>query len=484
MRRAFSRRRALAAWCSTSTEDRASHTFGKSYRDIVRAVHGDLADPPDVVAFPPTEADVIAVLDWCGTEGLAAIPYGGGSSVVGGVECAVGDAFAGAVSIDLGALDQVVDIDATSRAARIQAGALGPVLEEQLRPHGYTLRHFPQSFELSTLGGWLATRSGGHYASVYTHIDDLVESMRVVTPTGISESRRLPGSGAGPSPDRLFLGSEGSLGIITEAWMRVQDRPRWRASAGVTFERYADGVEATRAVAQSALFPTNCRLLDGTEAAISAGASGHGALLVLGFESADHPVAAWIERAVELCRDHGGEVPAGVRLTDSHDEGSGAAGRGDDAVGSWRSTFLRAPYQRNGLVRCGVIAETFETACTWDAFPALHASVTTTVEDALGQDLRRRLGDVPVHPRLPRRPGAVLQRDGPGTDRLRAGDVGRDQGRRVGRAHRPTAARSPTTTPSGAITTRGTASSDPTCSAGRSSRRSESSTRPGSSTPA
>ena len=315
---------ALAAWCSTSTEDRASHTFGKSYRDIVRAVHGDLTDPPDVVAFPPTEADVIAVLDWCGSEGVAAIPYGGGSSVVGGIECAVGDGFAGAVSVDLGALDQVVDIDSTSRAARIQAGVLGPALEAQLRPHGYTLRHFPQSFELSTLGGWLATRSGGHYASVYTHIDDLVESMRVVTPTGISQSRRLPGSGAGPSPDRLFLGSEGSLGIITEAWMRVQDRPRWRASAGVTFERYTDGVAATRAVAQSALFPTNCRLLDGTEAAISAGASGHGALLVLGFESADHPVAPWIDRAVELCRDHGGEVPAGVRLTDTHAEGGGS----------------------------------------------------------------------------------------------------------------------------------------------------------------
>ena len=270
------RRRAFAEWCSTAPTDRAGHTYGKSYRDIVRAVHGDLPDPPDVVAFPPTEADVVALLDWCSSEAVAAIPYGGGSSVVGGVECAVGDGFAGVVSIDLGRLDRVLEVDPVSRAARIQAGALGPVLEEQLRPHGYTLRHFPQSFELSTLGGWLATRSGGHYASVYTHIDDLVESMRVVTPTGISESRRLPGSGAGPSPDRLFLGSEGSLGIITEAWMRVQDRPRWRASAGVVFGGYADGVAATRAVAQSGLFPTNCRLLDGLEAATAAGTSGVG----------------------------------------------------------------------------------------------------------------------------------------------------------------------------------------------------------------
>ena len=278
------------------------------------------------------------------------------------------------------ASSEVLEVDSVSRAARIQAGALGPSLEGQLRPHGYTLRHFPQSFELSTLGGWLATRSGGHYASVYTHIDDFVESLRVVTPTGVSESRRLPGSGAGPSPDRLFLGSEGSLGIITEAWMRVQDRPRWRASAGVVFDRYADGVEATRALSQSGLFPTNCRLLDGGEAAVAAGTTGVGALLVLGFESADHPVDAWMERAVELCGDHHGTIPAGVSTSDDKDSSRRSR---DDSVGSWRSSFLRAPYLRNALVRCGMILETFETACTWSAFEALHAGVTATVTDAL-----------------------------------------------------------------------------------------------------
>src|SRR5436190_17254 len=158
------------------------------------------------------------------------------------------------------ALDRVLEIDPLARAARIQAGARGPVLEDQLRPHGYTLRHFPQSFEFSTLGGWLATRSGGHYASLYTHIDDFVESMRVVTPGGVVESRRLPGSGAGPSPDRMFLGSEGILGVITEAWMRVQDRVRFKASAGVHFGSFVEGAAAVRAVGQSGLYPTNCRL--------------------------------------------------------------------------------------------------------------------------------------------------------------------------------------------------------------------------------
>jgi alkyldihydroxyacetonephosphate synthase len=215
---------------------------------------------------------------------------------------------------------------------------------------------------------------------VYTHIDDLVASMRVVTPTGVSESRRLPGSGAGPSPDRLFLGSEGSLGIITEAWMRLQDRPRWKASAGVRFTDYLDAVAATRAISQSALFPTNCRLLDPAEAAMSAGVTDGTALLLLGFESADHPVDAGIDRAVELARDHGGEIPDGIARTSPDDEV--VAGR-EGAVGAWRNAFLRAPYTRDALVRMSVIVETFETACTWDRFPELHAGVTDAVTRAL-----------------------------------------------------------------------------------------------------
>ena len=364
----------LAPMCTDASYDRAAHTYGKSFRDVVRAFHGELEHPPDVVAHPRREQDVAEILDWCGSEGLAAVPYGGGSSVVGGIECDPGDTFSGVVSIDLGRLDKVVEIDPVSRAARIQAGTLGPALEDQLRPHGYTLRHFPQSFEHSSLGGWLATRSGGHYATNYTHIDDLVESLRAVTPAGVIETRRLPGSGAGPSPDRLLLGSEGILGVITEAWMRIQDRPRFRASAGVRFESPEAGVAAARAVAQSGLFPTNCRLLDQQEAATSAGVSDGSALLVLGFESADHPLEAWISRAVECCADHGGSVPDGIRASSS-----------EGAAGAWRSAFLRAPYGRDAMVALGCIAETFETAVTWAGFDALHAGVVETVTSALAR---------------------------------------------------------------------------------------------------
>ena len=188
---------------------------------------------------------------------VAVIPFGAGSSVVGGVEPAVGDAYAGAVSLDLRRLDRVLEVDATSRAARIQGGIRGPAIEAALKPHGLAIRHYPQSFEFSTLGGWIATRSGGHFATLYTHIDDFVESLRTITPAGAMESRRLPGSGAGPSPDRMMIGSEGSLGVITEAWMRLQGRPRFRADAVFGFPDFFAAARAVRAVAQAGLYPSN-----------------------------------------------------------------------------------------------------------------------------------------------------------------------------------------------------------------------------------
>jgi alkyldihydroxyacetonephosphate synthase len=373
----------LAGICSTGLRDRAAHTHGKAFRDVVRNLQGQLDNPPDVVAHPTTEDEVVALLEWCAASRLAAIPYGGGSSVVGGVEARLDDGYPGAVSIDLTAMDRVLDIDRVSRSARIQAGALGPVLEDQLRPHGLTLRHFPQSFEFSTLGGWLATRSGGHFATVYTHIDDLTESIRAVTPNGISESLRLPGSGAGPSPDRLILGSEGTLGVITEAWMRLHLRPRWRASASVHFDRFEEGVTATRVISQAGLYPANCRLLDGGEAALSAGAVGAGAVLVLGFESADHPVASWLERALEICRDHQGKLDGEARYSDTERPARGDAAVRQGAAGAWRKSFLRAPYVRDALVRRGFVVDTFETACTWERFPALHAAAMKGAEQAV-----------------------------------------------------------------------------------------------------
>lgn len=365
---------ALAALVSTTPYDRLVHSLGKSFADIVRMFMRDVRHPPDLVAFPKSEADVAAILDWASSANVAVIPFGGGSSVTGGVEPDVGDSYAGTVSLDLQYLNKVLEIDRASRAARIGAGALGPELEDQLKPHGLTLRHFPQSFQLSTLGGWIATRSGGHYASLYTHIDDFVESTKSVTPSGIIETRRLPGSGAGPSPDRLMIGSEGVLGVIVEAWMRLQDRPVHQASAGVVFPAMAKAVAAVRALSQSGLFPSNCRLLDPAEAKNNGVGDGNSAVLVLGFESADHPLDAWMGRALELVADHGGLFDREA-VARSLKPGDGAAEHRKGAAGQWREAFIRMPYYRDLMVALGVIADTFETAITWDRFEHLYEGV-------------------------------------------------------------------------------------------------------------
>jgi alkyldihydroxyacetonephosphate synthase len=370
--------RTLAPICSTEPYERALRAVGRGYRDIVRAVRGRLDHVPDVVARPRDEGEIEALLAWCAEANAAAIPFGGGTSVVGGVEPRVGDGYAGAVTIDLRELDRVLEVDTVSQAARIQAGATGPGLEAQLREHGLTLRHFPQSFEYSTLGGWIVTRAGGHFATRLTHIDDLVESVRAITPAGEWQSRRLPGSGAGPSPDRMMLGSEGILGVVTEAWMRVRPRPRWRSSASVTFESFEAGAAAVRELSQSGLEPANCRLLDPGEAAITGAAQDGKALLVLGFESADHPLEPWMDRALELSGDHGGSCPDGARH-----RGPGAEGERSEGEGAWRQAFVSAPYLRDTMILAGVFTETFETAITWDRLESFVAGVRARTEDAL-----------------------------------------------------------------------------------------------------
>jgi alkyldihydroxyacetonephosphate synthase len=361
----------LADMCSADVHDRALHALGRSYRDVVLGFRGRFEHAPDFVARPRDESGVERVLEWCSARNVAVIPFGGGTSVVGGVTPALPAGFEGAVTLDLGQLDRVLEVDAVSRAARIQAGATGPGLEDQLREHGLTLRHFPQSFEFSTLGGWIATRAGGHFATLWTHIEDFLESVRAITPSGIWESRRLPGSGAGPSPDRLLAGSEGSLGVITSAWVRVQPRPQHRRSAGVRFAGFLQAAECVRAISQAGLHPSNCRLLDPGEAALTMAGDGSHALLVLGFESPDHPVDAQMQRALELCAEHGGRE-------------SGSRG-GGDAVGAWREAFLGAPYLRDMLVALGVISETFETAITWERFPDFHERVSGAAEEALAR---------------------------------------------------------------------------------------------------
>jgi len=362
--------------------ERLNHSYGKSFPDLARAMLGLFPNPPDLIAFPNNQDDIVSILDWADQNNIAVIPYGGGSSVCGGVETDVGDTYSGVISLDLRNLNQVLEIDKESRAARIQAGILGPALEEELKKSNLTLRHFPQSFEHSTLGGWIATRSGGHFATLYTHIDDFVESTTMVTPKGVIESRRLPGSGAGPSPDRIVIGSEGVLGVITEAWMRLQERPQFRASCPVLFDDYEKALKATRLISQSALFPSNCRLLDAKEALFNGAGDGSKHLLILSFESADHELDTWLNRALEIVSDVGGqyEVPREEKQ-DAHKSG---------ASGTWRNSFIRAPYYREASVRRGIIQDTFETSITWDKgykfIECLKENVSKAIQEITGKE--------------------------------------------------------------------------------------------------
>ncbi|HET8566901.1 MAG TPA: FAD-binding oxidoreductase [Solirubrobacterales bacterium] len=381
--------------------ERTAHALGKAYRDVVRGFYGRFENPPDLVAFPQDESEIEAVLSWAEAEGAAVVPFGGGTSVVGGVEPRLGER--AAVSLDLRRLNRVLEVDPVSLSARIQAGATGPGLEDQLREHGLTLRHFPQSFEYSTLGGWIATRAGGHFATLETHIDDLIESVRALTPRGAWQSRRLPASGAGPSPDRMLIGSEGILGVIAEAWVRVRPRPDFKASVGVAFDDFGAAVEAVREIAQSGLHPSNCRLLDAEEAGFTGAGSGRSHLLLLGFESGHHPVDGPMDQALSIAREHGG-TPGDLRTTSptgrkdqphpptgrsvSPGQSNRPVGRADSTdrpVDSWRGAFLLAPYLRDTFVACGVLSETFETAITWDRFEDFHAALMETTRRAVSE---------------------------------------------------------------------------------------------------
>ena len=302
------------------------------------------------------------------------IPFGGGTSVCGGVEPAVGGSYNGTISLDLTRLDRILEIDKTSRAARIQGGIRVPAMEAEFKGHGLTMRHFPQSMELATLGGMIATRSRGYFATLYTHINDFVESVRMVTPAGTMESRRLPGSGAGPSPDRLMIGSEGALGIITEAWVRLQERLGFRGGTSVLFDDVFKAAEAVRTISQAGLYPANVRLLDPAEALNNGFGDGRQPVVVLAFENNDHPIDPWLDRALEICRDFGG----------SYDADAAKSGEGHlaGAAGAWRHAFIRMPYYTKTVVGMGVITDTFETAITWDRFPAFYEAVMSAASEA------------------------------------------------------------------------------------------------------
>ncbi len=369
-----------------SSLERARHCYGRSFKDVFRGLNNDFTDPPDAVIFPKTKQEVIDTLDYCQKKNFAVNCYGGGSSVVGGVEIDhdLLSNYSGWISMDMTHMNNLVSLDKFSRSANFQGGILGPALEKKLKRHNLTLRHFPQSFEFSSLGGWIATRAGGHFATGPTHIDDLLEALEVVTPIGTTVTRRLPASGAATDENRLWLGSEGILGIITSAWVKVQPRPTFVAKADIAFDDFKQGIACLKEIAQSGLNPTNCRLLDPVEAFINRVSASNKAILLLGFESYDHEINFLFDRGKEICRSYSGELISESLITKDQINSPVIS---DSAAESWKASFIKAPYVRDALIRIGLIVETFETAVTWDGFDKLYFNVI----DQINREIKKHL---------------------------------------------------------------------------------------------
>ena len=364
-------------------ESRIAHAVGRSYPDLVRIRSGDASSAPDAVVLPGSAEQVAAVLAACAEHRVAVVPFGGGTSVVGGVE-PVRDGFTAAISLDLGRLSSTVEVDRTSLTARLDAGLLGPDAERRLREQGVTLGHFPQSFEYSTVGGWVATRSAGQASTGFGRIDELVEALRCVTPAGELGTKAVPASAAGPSLRELVVGSEGVLGVITEATVCVRPAPTARRYEGWSFANFAEGCDAFRVMEQACAAADVNRLSDEDETRLamtmaSTGSRteklgrrylrfrGHegGCVAIVGFEGEEEEVEDRRRRAAGLLRAGGG-VALGHRPGDA-----------------WHRTRYAAPYLRDELLDRGVLAETLETATNWTNLATLHQAVREALQTAL-----------------------------------------------------------------------------------------------------
>ena len=363
---------------------RVTHAAGRGYHDLVRLRAGDAGGAPDAVVYPADAAEVAAVLRACAEAQVAVVPFGGGTSVVGGVEPLRGR-YPAVVALDLARLDRLLAVDPVSLTATVQPGMTGPALEEALAEHELTLGHFPQSFEFSTVGGWVATRSSGQASTGYGRIDALVLALRVATPSGEIATRAAPASAAGPSLRELLVGSEGALGVIVEATLRVRARPSVRRYEGFSLPRFAAGTDAFRALVQAGAAPDVMRLSDERETQVSLAMSGgdglttralKGYLRARGHGDGCLAIVGWAGTSESELRRR---RAAGAQLLRAH----GAVVLGTQVGHAWEHGRFNAPYLRDELLAHGVMLETLETATTWDRLLALHDAVASAIDAAL-----------------------------------------------------------------------------------------------------
>ncbi|WP_454199796.1 FAD-binding oxidoreductase [Nocardia sp. Marseille-Q1738] len=358
---------------SADHRDRLRHAGGKSTPDLLRRRAEGRQDAPDAVVFPADHDQVLAVLAYCAEHAVAVVPFGGGTSVVGGVDPVRGR-FDAVIALDLRRLDRVTGIDPISGTATLGAGLTGPRAEELLAEHGLSVGHFPQSFEFATIGGFAATRSSGQASAGYGRFDDMVQRLKIATPSGTLELGRAPASAAGPDLRELFAGSEGTLGVITEVTLRVHPVPETVAYQAWSFPDFETGAAALRSVVQAGAAPTVLRLSDEAETGINLARSGDiggsqvaGCLAITTFEGSAAHVAARSAEAGELLAAAGG-TPLG-----------------ENPAREWEHGRFAAPYLRDALLDVGVLCETMETATTWSNLAALKAAVTAALTGALGE---------------------------------------------------------------------------------------------------
>ncbi|GAA2562125.1 MULTISPECIES: FAD-binding oxidoreductase [Streptomyces] len=362
------------AYVRTDAETRIRHTRGKSTPDLLRIREGDVTDVPAAVLLPAGHDEVLAVLRVCAEHDLSVVPFGGGTSVVGGLAPERRGAF---VALDLRRMDGLLALDPVSRTATLQPGLRAPRAEALLAEHGFTLGHFPQSYEWATIGGFAATRSSGQASAGHGRFDEMVLSLTLATPEGTLDTGRAPRSAAGPDLRQLVLGSEGAFGVITSVTVRVRPVPQTRLYEGWHFPSFEEGAAALRRLAQDGPRPTVLRLSDETETLIglaqpdaigSGPQTSAGCLAIAGYEGTDEDTAYRGERAAAVLRESGG-TPLG-----------------EEPGRRWAHGRYSAPYLRDALLDAGAFAETLETAAFWSRVPELYASVrdalTATLTEA------------------------------------------------------------------------------------------------------
>ncbi|MFE6864980.1 FAD-binding oxidoreductase [Kitasatospora sp. NPDC057692] len=360
------------AHVSTADADRLPRAGGKSTPDLLRRRSREPQDAPDAVVLPGGEEEIAALLAVCAERRIAVVPFGGGTSVVGGLEPQRG-AFAAVVSLDLRRLDGLLDLDGTSGEALLGAGLTGPAAEALLAEHGFELGHYPQSFRFATIGGFAATRSSGQNSAGHGRFDEMVRGLRVVTPAGVLDLGRAPASAAGPDLRELFLGSEGTLGVITAVRVCVHPVPAVKAYEAWSFPDFATGTAALRAVEQQGTGATVIRLSDEAETMVN---------LAMTEKIGGEPAVTGC-LAVTVFEGTAEQVSARHGLTRAALLAAGGSPLGEAPARAWEHGRFNAPYLRDALLDAGALCETLETAATWQQLPGLRFAVTAALTEAL-----------------------------------------------------------------------------------------------------